>query len=488
MNRRRFPLRLHYLAIGLIAAHLLLTLAASVLTPLAEAPDEADHWAYVVYLARERSLPVGPQVTQSKHPPFYHVIAALLVSGANPSKDFLNPNPDVFPSEGGDWAPNFFKHTEQEAWPWRDGVLAFHLARLWSVLLSTGTVAVTYALARTLTPRRPFLILAVVGALAFLPEFIFIGGAVNNDNAAAFFGALGLWGGVRIYRDQGRLRAAWWTPLALGFGLLSKVSTAGVWPAVGLALILGAAGAVHRVGESLTLWGRTRRLLKATGLTWRRWLASGALIFGGALLIASPWLLRNRRLYGDFLGLSMARQTIDLRTTPWTLADSAWLLRGWFRSFWGEFGAIGQIAMAEWIYGALAIVSLASVAGLLWHAWRLLAWTKPWPDESDCPDAPACLLTLPALTILALACAGVIVAMWRYSLLALGTDQARLLYPAVAPLVILWVSGLFVWTKRRLDAALAAGLIAGMLTLALYGLFGVLRPAFMATLLLMPSG
>jgi hypothetical protein len=328
-------------------------------------------------------------------------------------------------------------------------------------------VAVTYALARTLIPRRPLLVLAVVGALAFLPEFIFIGGAVNNDNAAAFFGALGLWGGVRIYRDRGRMRTAWWTPLALGIGFLSKVSTAGVWPAVGLAIVLGAAGAANLTEENVTLWERTRYLFKAAGLTWRRWLASGALTFGGALLIASPWLLRNRRLYGDFLGLSMARQTIDLRATPWTLADSEWLLRGWFRSFWGEFGAIGQIGMAEWIYWALALVSLVSVAGLLWHAWRLLASTKPWTDASDCPDAPACLLTLPALTILVLACAGVIAALWRYSLLALGTDQARLLYPAVAPLMILWTTGLFVWTPRRHEAALATGLIAGMCALAL---------------------
>ena len=42
---------------ALVVGHLLLILAYSVINPLGEAPDEADHWAYVVHIAREGELP-----------------------------------------------------------------------------------------------------------------------------------------------------------------------------------------------------------------------------------------------------------------------------------------------------------------------------------------------------------------------------------------------------------------------------------------------
>ena len=48
----------------------------SVALPVAEAPDEADHYAYIVYLGENRSLPEGTTVTQGKHPPLYHAAAA----------------------------------------------------------------------------------------------------------------------------------------------------------------------------------------------------------------------------------------------------------------------------------------------------------------------------------------------------------------------------------------------------------------------------
>jgi hypothetical protein len=87
------------------------------------------------------------------------------------------------------------------------------------------------------------------------------------------------------------------------------------------------------------------------------------------------------------------------------------------------------------------------------------------------------------LAILLLAVLGTAAAIWRYSLVALGTDQARLLFPAAAAIAALFVIGLFgalprgLRTERReLIAGLA--LIAALLGLNLYSLFGVIRPAF----------
>jgi hypothetical protein len=331
----------HLIATLLVLLHLLLATAYSIRNPLGEAPDETDHWAYVVHLARERRLPEGSRVTQSKHPPFYHATAAMVASLATPRFDFLRANPDVAIQPEPTQSPNFFIHTTLENWPWQEGARAFHLARFWSVLLSSATVAAVYGLAFSALPNRPNIALLATALTATLPEFAFIGGAVNNDNAAALFGTLALWGGVAIYQAQGDWRAGWWTPLALGFGLLSKVSTVSLWPMIALCILLGTAQSPATTNTGWRIgW---QRLLRH----WPRWLVGGAIIFLPALALAAPWLLRNWRLYGDPSGMALVQQTIDLRMTPWTWADSAWLLRGWFLSFWGKFGAAGHIALSH---------------------------------------------------------------------------------------------------------------------------------------------
>ncbi len=447
--------RQSWLLAGLLVLHLALTLAFSAVNPLGEAPDEADHWAYIVHLAQERQLPVGPAMTQSKHPPLYHAAAALIASLSEPANDFLRANPDVQfePSPG--WSPNFFIHTTVESWPWQGGVEAFHLVRLWSALLSTLAVAATYGLARVAFPRRPVLALTAAGFLAFLPEAAFIGGSANNDNAAALFGTLALLGGMIIYRDGGRLRHGWWTPLALGAGLLSKTSTVGVWPAVGLAILLGAASGDGQAPDNLRQW------VGACLHSWRRWIMTGLIVFGLGLLIAAPWFVRNWQLYGDPLGLANAMQTIDVRTTPWTWAETRWLLTGWFVSFWGKFGGAGHIPMPAMLYALLAVVSLASLVGLIFN---LL------PQRRRFALTPSLILLVAVL--------GVALAMWRYSLIALGTDQGRLLYPALGAMAILFVAGLLVWAPPRREGETAVAIVGLSALLGIYALFGVVRPAF----------
>jgi len=452
---------------ALLLAHLGLTVAYSVVVPLGEAPDEADHWAYIVYLAREHRLPVGPAITQSKHPPFYYATAALIASVSEPRSDFLRANPDVFvgtpPLDPRDGSPNFFIHTALEDWPWRDGTLAFHLARFWSALLNTLALAASYGLLRSAFPRRPGLALAALGFLAFLPEIAFIGGSVSNDNAAALFGTLALWGGLAIWQTGGRFRAGWWTPLALGLGLLAKVSTAALWPIVGLAIALGTLRfALPSPGS------REIRSLAGKPRWWRftisgsgRMLAVGIVVFVPALLIAAPWFWRNWRLYGDPLGWELARSTVDLRSAPWGWGDTAWLLRGWFISFWGKFGGAGHIPMAGWVYLVLAGPTITAVIGLL------RAGIKQMSRRERV-----------AVALLALAVAATAIGIWSYSLVALGTDQARLLYPAIGSLAGLFVLGLSAWTPHgRMHLAMAA-FIAFNLALGLYALLGVVRPAF----------
>lgn len=429
--------------IVVLLGHFALALQFSMRNPLGEAPDEADHWAYAVYLAVERRLPEGPALTQAKHPPLHYVGAALFAALGQPAIDFFHPNPQVNLTPGPDYSPAFFTH-EGEGPPWSGAILSFHLARLWSVLISTLTVAATFALAIAAFPQRRAIALASAGVVAFLPEFLFLSGAVTNDISAALWGTAALWGALTIFRDGGVVRRGWWSGLALGFGLLAKVSSLALWPVTALALALGAWNAPA---------GRW-----ASGLS--RWVRACLLVFVPALLIVAWWFLRNQTLYGDFLGMGMARQTIDVRSAPWTWGDTIWLLRGWYFSFWGKFGGAGHIAMPGWFYAGAALVCLAAVAGLVRMAWR-----GTWRTVR----APLLLLLAAVLSVM--------VVLWRYSLEALGTDQGRLLYPALGAIVALIAAGLVEWLPERWHEGAAILLAACLAVVSVYGLWGVLLPA-----------
>ncbi len=431
----------------LLLAQFALALQYSLHNPLGEAPDEADHWAYVVHLATTGALPVGPELTQAKHPPLYYAGAALFAALGEPSIAFFRPNPAVNLTPGAQWSPNFFQHGPAESPPWSGPLLAYHLARVWSVLLGTLTLAATAALAATVLPGRPLAPLAAAGLLGFMPEFLFLSGSVTNDMGAACFGALALWGGLRLYRSGGRLQPAWWTSLALAAAFLSKASSAALWPVVALAIALGAVTSAPSDGR----WAWP---------TWKRMIVTGAAIFAPAALLVAPWLLRNLRLYGDALGMSMARQTIDQRTGPWGNPDTIWLLRGWFVSFWGKFGGAGHIPMAGWIYGVLAALTVLALIGAA-LLWARCGWTQVrWP-----------------LLLLACAVMAVALAMARYSLIALGTDQGRLLYPAAAAIAVLLAAGwLEIGHRLKAESIAAAAIIGGSMALGIYGLYGVIIP------------
>ena len=361
----------HRMFLAILAIYLLLAVAYSAALPLAEAPDEADHYAFIVYLGKNHSLPQGATVTQSKHPPLYHAAAAALTTWTGLDFTFLRSNPDALPL-GPDKPPNFFIHTTLEDFPWRGGALAMHLARFLSILFGAVTVWAAWRLGMEVFPQRPAIGLLAAAFLAGLPGFLFISASINNDNAAAAFGALA----VLLCAATLRRGLAWWRSLLLGvflgLGLLSKVGTLALWP-----VALLAAGGVWWQAAN-----RRRAALRA--------LANIFLIYGVGLLIASPWLLRNWRLYGDPLAWDLVRSTVDQRLQPLRLADIGWLLRGFHTSFWGRFAAAGQVVLPSWVFALAAIFTVIVIAGALWYLargrWQIDA--APPSDPSTKPTPP----------------------------------------------------------------------------------------------------
>ncbi len=521
---------------GLLTLRLLLGVAYSALNPLGEAPDEADHYAYAAYISHTGQLPVGTSLTQAKHPPLYHLLAALAASGAGMDFAFLRSNPDVGFVPGA--APNFFVHTTLEGWPWRDGALAMHLGRLVSVLAGVLLVLGTYALGRTVWPGRPEAALAAACFVAFLPESLFIGGSMSNDTLTAMFATWALWAGLRSGQiGSGACRQkmvfALLAGLCLGLAFLSKASAIALAPVIGLAIVLPAlrfrpgtqarqAGTTPgSVGAGFPRpWPPARRVQplrsgsepSGSGTRLPRPYALRGVSFelaalppvcaagGMTLLLGAPWLWRNWRLYGDPLGWPVVLGTIDRRQGPLGWREILAMLHGWLLSFWGKFGGAGQIALPAPFYIVWFAILALAVAG--WLKWAATAYRAPHRKGSSLPatvgdqetgnrEQGSGLFPIPGSVLpdatplrsggwdglqvarsLTLWASPVLVALSiiSYGTVALGTDQGRLLFPAIAPLALLLVGGLSAWLPARYARTAVAVWGVGLACVALLAL------------------
>jgi len=401
--------------IAILLAHFAVCAAYGLVVPLAEAPDELSHYDFFRFVAQERTLPVGTEVDEAIQPPLYYMMAAALTTRIPMGLDFARSNPDFRLSDP-DAPKNLFIHGRSEAFPYRGGPLAMHVVRLLSALLSTVAVWAVYRVALLLSRGNCTAALGAAAFLAFVPGFCFLGGAVHNDNLVAAVSALLVWRLLVILKGDDS-PAQWGLAGALlGLALLSKVSLLGFVP-----LFVGVAG--YRV------WQRREsgRLARAV---WTQAVGLG-LAFGLALMISGWWFLRNVRLHGDPLGWNLVLAGVDLRTCPFGLGDLWWLFGGLFESFWGRFGGAAHIRMPSWLYVLLGGFTVAAIAGALVALWR-------WRSESGGRGVRLAQWGLLAIW------AGLILALLvRYTGTALGTNQARLLYPALVSLVaILWFGAL----------------------------------------------
>ena len=307
-----------------------------------------------------------------------------------------------------------------------------HLARFLSIFFGALTIWAAWRLGAEVFPERPAIGLLAAAFLAGLPGFLFISASINNDNAAATFGALSVLAVRRHFAARAELAAVAVAGRVLGLGLLSKVGTLALWPVA----LLAVGGAWWMAVD------RRRMVTRALGHI--------VLIYGVALLVASPWLLRNWQLYGDPLAWDLVRATVDQRLDPLRLADIGWLLRGFHTSFWGRFAAAGQVVLPAWAFALAALFTAVIIAGALWYIvrgrWhidagqpsdRLHTAAKQYADHRS-PITDHQLIFWLHLTLLAAAPILMFLSIVRYSAIALGTDQVRLMFPALSAMAV-WV-------------------------------------------------
>ncbi len=423
----------------------ILAVAYSLATPIFETPDEMAHFAYMRRLLDGHGFPAAPIVIaddapaqESSQPPIYYLAAALGVRLFAPDTSDLarwtvrNPAfPYIFGAVPND-NKNLVMHTVPAAFPYQGAVRAAHVARLVAILFGAVTVWATYRLALELFPEWRSLALLAASFVAFLPQFVFISGAVSNDSAAAAFCALSLWAGVRIMQRGFTARRAIGLGLVLGLAALSKASALVIWPIVFAWVFL--------ISRNASSW--VARL---------RWIIVPLVIAAG---LTAPWYLHLWHEFGDVLGTSPHMLMSWARPVPLSFWEAASKLPYALISFWLAFGW-GNIIAPDWVYTLFNLLLAAGLIGLPIYLARL------WRQRFSNPAAP---IELAGLIGLMLSVILVVIALVRWIQL-LDAAIGRLIFPALGAIaVLLSVGWLTIWPRRLPQRSIA------LIPLALLGL------------------
>lgn len=411
---------------ALFTAFIILASAYSLTLPLGESADEVSHHAYVMALLQEARLPLvaGPAIGEAHQPPLYYLLLAGVARLVPDPVYSVQANPD-FQVDDPATTPNILLHPRAEDWPYRNGVLAWHLMRLVSVLLGAVTVWATYRLGRLVFPADAPLALGAAAFVAFLPSFLLVGGVVNNDTLMITLATCTLLYLVEML--QGRGRSAWILGLLLGLAALTKLTGFLLWIPAALVLLY---------------------LARVPGAR-RRWIWAGAQAFGIALLVVSPWLVQGWMTYGDPLAWSRFRD-VNPRFDPLGWSDVRLYLTRMYQSFWGKFGGASQITLPAPAYVVLGAIPLLAGLGLLRRGSRSARPSGNAPDDAaPRPSREVLLLFL----IWELVLLGAHLRLWTFTL---GMDQARQVLAGVPPLALLGM-----WGLARLFKSSAAAMVAG---------------------------
>lgn len=443
--------------IGLILfTHILLSITYSLVIPIGEGYDEWGHFAYVRYLVTDRKLPASgqrlvPECTfdMTHHPPLYYLICGGACSWIDMSDNLRPaPNPHFDMPNGG---LNAFVHSSEEKWPYQGSILAFHIARLISVLMGTATCFVTYMISRELFPQRKYVRLWSLAIVSFMPQLIFMSSIVNNDVAVTLFLSLFVLVLSRMVTRGAKLSRWGWLTLVSVAAILSKANAVTLLPTALIVLLI-------------------LSLLRPTEKPHRQWLGV-AFFFMITTAILLTWESWNTHLEGHWASTGGAIKNVLLPTllggpNYWITGpswESLWESIAYAHiTYWGSFGW-GNIPLASWIYWVLAaFLGLAGIG----IGKTLLAREK--------------LEERLGITILLIFCAFSIL-LPSYLVLVTGHISmfpGRYVLPVSGPLAILLAWGLSQVFPHRHTSLLPEVLSFGLLALSIYVPIFRLAPAY----------
>jgi hypothetical protein len=430
LGRRHWPLSLTLLLfIGLSVTY-------NMILPLAEVSDAGAHFALIRFMAEEKRPPLTLEERtmigiKGDASPLYHALVALLTQHVDVS---TFPQLPTFNEDGRRAIPADQRmiqsvfHTEDEQFPYKGIVLAWHLAGLLSIPMGMATIIATYLITLALWPARPYLALAAATFVAFLPRFIVSSAVINDDNLAFPLMTFSLYLMVRILQGQTTRRTFMMLGALLGLAALTKYHSLLLLPEI--ALVMAYVAWRDRWGGSALLrrWGWVMVFfMVAAG--W--WLGFVIIKFNDIEALGLiPGLLAP---FGDPVMTEGSPYLFSADFNPISIWEFDYWLSWTFRSFWLHYNGldtgmemIGRTQTYWLLYAGFGGLTLISLGGLLVRLKR--HWAAGRPE--------LLFLAFHFLFYLSLI-------ILRYMLFpALSTSQGRHLYPALASIAIFFVLGL----------------------------------------------
>jgi len=475
--------RLLVLILGLF---ILLGFSYALITPVFEASDELWHYPMIRHLADGNPLPVqvydpaeaGPWKQEASQPPLYYYVGAALtfwIDTADMEKiRWLNPHVDngIITEDGN---TNLAIHDPDEN-PWQGTLLAVRIVRLASVLMSTGTVLLTFLIAKEVAPDRPEIALGATAVNAFLPMFLFISGAVNNDNLAILLASLAVWMMIRSVTNTPKVWYWLLLGVVIGLGVLTKQGTFAVLPlAWGTIFVVCWQMNMTKENGRFSAYSQLFKALLQSILYF-------ALLLIPVILIAGWWYWRNIQLYGDFLGWSAFIAVLGERASPASLAQLWDERQGFMMSFWGLFGGV-NIPMPMWIYQLLNIVLVMSVVGFVVYfvqkikEWRGKITKWAWDIKSLIFNLLDFVIFQFGLIVCLLFAGAVVFGLIQWATTT-WSSQGRLVFTAISALCVLMIVGLVGWMPQKPARWVAGTLGTFMFVIAALAPWLWIQPAY----------
>jgi 4-amino-4-deoxy-L-arabinose transferase-like glycosyltransferase len=432
-----------------MALYLLCAITYSVVTPAWEAPDEVGHFDFIRHLRQTKTLPdIRTAVPGEAHqPPLYYIVATLFTLPANtetPVGAFV-PNPDfVWHNEGGTDVNAGLRSTAH-TFPYQEQALALQLARLTSVTMGGLTVFFIIKTGWLVFPNQPQIGLLAGALAAFTPQFLFISGAVNNNNLLILATTGACWQLVKALKQPQQ----WQQWLAVGLWLAAAVLSKLTGAAVGITAVF------------------TLLLCAITARSWGLLLGGGAGLALPPLLLSGWWFVRNQRLYGDLLGLRIYEQifAVNVRQAALQWSDLPEFAQVQFRSFWGMFGWM-NVTAPDWFYTAVKLLLLAALLGGL-----LFIMRRHHVDLSRFQKQ-----ALAVLGAVSLAQEGII--LYTLTRCKITCYQGRFLLPALVAIMLLVSIGLLQLVPPHWHFHILKVALLTLVGIALFMALGVIRPAY----------
>lgn len=407
------------LLLGLI----LLTLAKGVwwatTLPPYSGPDEVWHLDYLRHLAEEGQFPVYGRTMLLPHNP--------TVSGND-----LTPNSgyslEAFQPPLGYLIPALF-------FPSRPLAQLLTFARLTNVLLGVGIVLLVYISVRSLAPTDPLFALTAAGLVALQPTLSFLTSTFNNDALAVLLGTATFACLVRALRRGTTVLDVVCLGGLVGIGFLTKLNLLLFGPSVLLVLV----------------W---------TSGTRRRFFQRFGIATATALVTAGWWEARTIATYHGWSELPTLGSGAVYSAQPFSSIGSPLLLALWpgywiatVKSFFGFFSWDYMIDLPQRFTLNDAFLAAVTLLGLVGVIATVASFRQPRrPDSHDRVQRQVLGLSLFTVAIFLL---GILTFSYLWDVQPAG----RWLLPAVLPLTLFVLTGLWSITRARHRPFLSVGLL-----------------------------